>query len=126
MSELLKATQEMMDAYQAEMLATITAGHEETIAKMAARLKEMEDGPNEMKASRGTEACLDSKSPNADEMQSRVERWEVPKKHATVKPARGVKKRHRGQRPAVGRAASRRNGPREMVVSGGRWPPTAG
>jgi hypothetical protein len=42
------------------------------------------------------EVCLDSKEPNLEEMQSRVEHQEVPKEHASVKPVGGLRKRHRG------------------------------
>lgn len=42
------------------------------------------------------EACLDSKEPNPEEMQSRVEHREVPKEHNAMKPGRALKKRHWG------------------------------
>jgi hypothetical protein len=42
-----------------------------------------------------TEAFLDSKEPNPEEMQSRAEHWEVPKEYITVKSSGALKKQHR-------------------------------
>jgi hypothetical protein len=44
-----------------------------------------------------TEACLDSKKLNPEDMKSEVEHREAPKEDALVKPVRGRKKRHRGR-----------------------------
>jgi hypothetical protein len=46
-----------------------------------------------------TEACLDSKEPNPDDMEHR----EVPTEEAAVKSSGTMKKWHRGRHPAAGR-----------------------
>jgi hypothetical protein len=49
-----------------------------------------------------TEAYPEKTETNSEEMQSGLKHWNVPKEHATVKPDRGWRKRHRGQCLAVG------------------------
>lgn len=43
-----------------------------------------------------TEAQLECKEPNSEDMESRAEYQEVPKEHAIVKPVGRLRKRHRG------------------------------
>jgi hypothetical protein len=57
-----------------------------------------------------TEACLDNKEPNPDDMESEVERREVPEEEATVKYSGTMKKWHRGRNLAAGR----RGEPKEL------------
>jgi hypothetical protein len=83
-----------MNAKQAEMLARLTAiiddRHERVIAKLDDWL-------------RGMEACVGKLEANPEKSDAVVEHREVPKKQATVKPVRALKKRHRGGHLAVGR-----------------------
>jgi hypothetical protein len=57
---------------------------------------------------------------NPEEMQSKVEHWEVPKECAMVKPVRGLRKWHRGWNLAGGQ----RREPKELT--GGSWLPPGG
>jgi hypothetical protein len=47
-------------------------------------------------------ACLDSKEPNPEDMESEVERREVPTEEAAVKSSGTMKKRHRDRHLAAG------------------------
>jgi phage host-nuclease inhibitor protein Gam len=69
-----------------EMKSTVSAIQE----KMDAWIAEMKDGRKEKTARQETtEACLDSKEPNPEAMQSGGEHRKVPKEHAAVKPIGG-------------------------------------
>jgi hypothetical protein len=64
-----------MAAHHESMKASVNAWHKETKADQEvaeACLEKMQ-------------ACLDSKDPNPEELQSRVEHQEIPKEHAAVK-----------------------------------------
>jgi hypothetical protein len=69
-----------LDAHHERMKASVNAWQEETKANREA-----------------TEACLDSKKPNPEEMESGAEHREVPEEHATVKPVGGLMKQHGGR-----------------------------
>jgi hypothetical protein len=58
-----------------------------------------------------TEACLDSKELNTEDVESEVEHREVPKEDAIVKSVKGRKKRHSGRKLAAGR----RGEPKELT-----------
>jgi hypothetical protein len=81
-----------MDAHHESMRASVNAWHEE----MKADWEVTEACLEEMKA------CLDSKVPNSEEMQSRVEHREIPKEHTAVKPVK------RTEEAAQGLASNRR------------------
>jgi hypothetical protein len=76
-----------MDAYEAKMLATISS----CVGK-----------------AEGSGEC---KELNPDEMKSESEHREISKEDAVVKPVKGRKKRHRGQKLAAGR----RGEPKELT-----------
>jgi hypothetical protein len=86
--ELLKAMQEIMDAYQEETLAKMDANNEEIMAKMKAWRKEM-------KAGREARNATDLEA-NPEEKVSEAVHEEVPKEQAAVKPVGGLRKQQRG------------------------------
>lgn len=49
-----------------------------------------------------TKACVDSKQPNPEDMESKVEHQEVPMEEATLKSSGTMKKQHRGQHLVAG------------------------
>jgi hypothetical protein len=88
-----------IDANQAEMKSTVSI----LVGKMDAWRAEIKDEQKEMMACQVTlEACLDSKEPNLEDMESEVDRPEVPMEEATVKSSGTMKKWHRGQHLAAG------------------------
>jgi hypothetical protein len=120
-TELLKAMQEMMTEMianqetlvkikdilreeiksgQVEMRSTVSAlGN-----KMGALIAGMKDGQKEMVACRvTTEACQEKKKRKPDNVESEVERRDVPMEEAAVKFSRIMKKQHRGQHITAGR-----------------------
>jgi hypothetical protein len=62
----------------------------------------MEAPEERIMACLGKMEAMDLKA-NPEEMQSKVEQWEVHKEDAIVKPVGGQKKRHRGQNLAAER-----------------------
>jgi hypothetical protein len=58
---------------------------------------------------------------NPEEMESEPEHWEFPKEEAVVKPVKGRKKWHKGQKLAAGR----RGEPKELTRDCGSWKLTA-
>jgi hypothetical protein len=66
---------------QAEMRSTVSA----LVGKMDAWIAEMKDEQKEtMSCQLMVKACLDSKEPSPEDMESEVERWEVPTEEAAV------------------------------------------
>jgi hypothetical protein len=99
-NENLRKMREEIKSGQAEMKATINAIQE----KMNVWVAEMKDGREERTAlQETTEAYLDSREPNPEEIQSGAEHREAPKEHAAVKPVGGLRKRHRGRPLGAGR-----------------------
>jgi hypothetical protein len=78
-----------INANQEEMNTTMDATKE----KMDAWIAEMKNGQKKemMPCLEMMKACLDNKEPNPEDMQSRVEHWEVHKEHAAEKPVRALK-----------------------------------
>jgi hypothetical protein len=87
---------------------------ERMLAKMDKIIEDTRAWRKEMKADRETtEARLDNKEPNPEEMETGSEHWEVPKVHASVKPVGELKKRHKGRKLPAERWHKR--GPGEIV-----------
>jgi hypothetical protein len=100
MNVSLREMKEEIKSGQAEMKSTVSAIQE----KMDASIADMKDGRKERTALQEmTEAGLDSKEPNPEEMQSEAEHREVPKEHTAVKFVGGLRKRRRGRHLAAGR-----------------------
>jgi hypothetical protein len=49
-----------------------------------------------------TDMCLDNKELNPEDIESKVEQWEVPMEEAAVKFPRTMKQWHRGPHQAAG------------------------
>jgi hypothetical protein len=86
--ELLKAMQEMMDAYQAEMLAAIRASYEKMVARLEARL----DAHHERVMTCIGKMEATAWEADSAELESLAEHREVPKEHSTVKSSGALKK----------------------------------
>jgi hypothetical protein len=95
------------------------ASEEYTTAKMDAWLAEMKYEQKDIMACQiTTEACLESKEPNPDNMESEVEHREIPMEEAAVKSSTTMKKQHKGQHLAAGRCGK----PKELTRGGcGSW-----
>jgi hypothetical protein len=88
-----------IDANQAEMRSTVSA----LVERIGSLLAGMKDSKKAMAYQETTEACLECKEPSPEEIESEVERREVPMEDAIVKPVRGRKKRQRGRQLAAWR-----------------------
>jgi hypothetical protein len=105
MNECLR---EEIKSGQAEMRSTANAFQE----KMDTWIANMRDDRKEtMSCQLTTEACLESKEPNPEDMESEVEHREVPTEEAAVKSSGTMKKRHRGRHLAAGRSGE----PKELT-----------
>jgi hypothetical protein len=108
-----ESLREEIKSGQAEMRSTVCA----IVGKMDASIAEMKDEQRETMACQvRTEACLDSKEPNPEDMESEVEHREVPTEEAAVKSSRTMKKWHRDRHLAPGR----RGEPNELTRGGCR------
>jgi hypothetical protein len=124
--ELMAGQAEMMadqsanlDQVKREIMDANVKNNQEMLATMEARIKEdIKAACHSMRVWREetlacqqsteanpetTEACRDGNDRSPEEMESEVERREVPTEEAAVKSSRTMKKRHRGRRMAAGR-----------------------
>jgi hypothetical protein len=100
----IKENTKKFEVLQGTLISRMDAHHESMTASVNAWCEEMKADREVTEAClEKMQACLYSKVPNPEEMQSRVEHQEIPKEHAAMKPIRGLRKRHRGWHLATGR-----------------------
>jgi hypothetical protein len=90
------------------MRSTVSA----LVGKMDGWIAEMKDEQKETMACQVMmKTCQDSKEPNLEDMESEVERREVPAEEAAMKSSGAMKKRHGGRHLAAGRSGE----PKELT-----------
>jgi hypothetical protein len=110
--DLKEMMEEMMNLNLKEMRDEIKSGEAGMRSMVNAWIANLrEDRKETMSCQVTTEAFLDSKELNPEEIESESKRWEVPTEDAVVKPAKGRKKRHRDRYQAAGR----RGEPKELT-----------
>jgi flagellar biosynthesis chaperone FliJ len=115
--------QEKMKAQLGSLASRIDANREEMNAKMDATeekmdawIAEMKDGQKKemMACQETTEAHLDSKEPNPEEIQSEAVHREGPREGAVAKSSGALRKRHEGRKLAEGTAPGKLRIPEEI------------
>jgi hypothetical protein len=80
---------------------------ERQFASLAAKLDEWQ---RELQDDQEASKTMDFKA-KPEEMESKLEHWEVPKEDAIGKPVKGQKRQHRGQKQAAGQCGE----PKELT-----------
>jgi NurA-like 5'-3' nuclease len=103
MEEMMNVNQAKTNAYLKEMKEEIKFGQVEIRSIIIAWIADMKkDRKETMSCQVTTEACLDSKELNLEDMESEVEHWEIPTEEVAMKSLGTMKKWHRGRHLAAG------------------------
>jgi hypothetical protein len=101
--ENIKTNQAKRDINLKEMRDELKSGQAEMRSTVNAWIAGMKDDRREiMSCQVMMEACLDSKEPNLEDTESKVEHQEVPMDEAAVKSLGTMKTWHRGRHLAAG------------------------
>jgi hypothetical protein len=104
MEEMINANQAKMNTNLKEMREEIKSGQANMRSIVNAWIANIKkDKKDTMFCQVKTEACLDSKELNSEDMKSEVEHQEVPMEEAAVKSSGTMKKRHKGRHLVAGR-----------------------